>query len=82
MENKTQHWNRQHAVVTPKRVTPLCYQVAKLPAAPGERPLILAMTSKVSAQRLVASLAEQDPVGATRYRVTCFEHKYLPGLER
>jgi hypothetical protein len=82
MEDQTKHWDRQRAAVTPKRVTPLCYQVAKLPAAPGERPLILAMTSKVSAQRLLASLAELDPAGAARYRVTCFQHEYLPGLER
>ena len=55
------------------------YQVTKLASSPEERDLVIAMTSKSSAQRLIAAFAEAQ--GPDRYRVTCFEHPTLPGME-
>jgi hypothetical protein len=53
------------------------YQVTRLPRNPEERPLVLAITSKTSAQRLVAALAEQEgqPDG---YKITAFTHPEFP----
>jgi len=60
-------------------VTTTVYQITKLGEHPGEQPIIIAMTSKKSAKRIIAALADQGE--ADRYRVTVFEHPILPGLE-
>ena len=58
----------------------IVYQVTKLPASPGECPLVVAVTSKQSAQRLIAALADLGE--ADRYRVTSFLHPEFPFIER
>jgi hypothetical protein len=58
----------------------MVYQVTKLARTPEERDLIIAMTSKKSAQNLIARLAEQQ--GPDRYRVSRFQHAELPGMDR
>ena len=75
---KTDHWTRQFDQL-PKDLETRVYQVTKLASSPGERDLVIAMTSKSSAQRLIAAFAEEQ--GPDRYRVTCFEHPTLPGME-
>ena len=35
------------------------YQITKIGQRPNERPIVVAMTSKKSAQRIIAALAEQ-----------------------
>jgi hypothetical protein len=51
----------------------LVYQVTRLPHSPDEKPLVVAITSKESAQRLVAALAEEEGrLGG--YKVTAFTH--------
>ncbi len=52
------------------------YEIQKLPESPDERPLIIAQTSKKSAQRLIAALAEREAL--ERYRCITFEHPELP----
>jgi hypothetical protein len=42
--------------------------------------LVLAITSKQSAQRLVAALAEKEGL-LDGYKITVFNHPVLPGLE-
>jgi hypothetical protein len=59
---------------------PTVYQITKLARTPEERDLIIAMTSKQSMQKLIAKLSEQYL--GDKYRVTAFQHKNLPGLER
>lgn len=49
------------------------YQVTWLPRRPEEKPLVLAMTSKESAQRLVAALAEQEG-RIDACQITVFRH--------
>jgi hypothetical protein len=57
------------------------YKVVKLPQSLDERPTIIAMTSKQSAQHLIAALAELE--GPERYWVFAFQHPELPlGLIR
>ena len=58
------------------------YEVDKMP--PGAyRPLVVAITSKTSAQRLIAQLAEERGLqDQGRYRMFAFTHPTLPGLER
>jgi hypothetical protein len=73
------HWTRQFDQ-SPKDLETRVYQVTKLASSPEERDLVIAMTSKSSAQRLIAAFAESQ--GPDRYRVTCFEHPTLPGMER
>ena len=47
------------------------------------RPLVAAITSKTSAQRLMAQLAEERGLqDQGRYRMFAFTHPILPGLER
>ena len=75
---KTDHWARQFDQ-SPKHLETRVYQVTKLASSPSERDLVIALTSKTSAQRLIASLAEEG--GRDRYRVTAFQHDYLPGME-
>jgi hypothetical protein len=72
------HWTRQFDQ-SPKHLETRVYQVTKLAFSPGERDLVIAMTSKSSAQRLIATFAEEQ--GPDRYRVSCFEHPTLPGME-
>ena len=43
------------------------YQITKIDQAPNERPVVIAMTSKKSAQRIIAALAEQGEF--YRYRL-------------
>ena len=52
------------------------YQVTKLPDSPDEHEIVVAVTSKSSAARLIAGLADEGEAG--RYRVTAFEHPELP----
>jgi hypothetical protein len=77
-ESHLNHWTRQFDQ-SPKRLETV-FQITKLASSPGERDLIIGMTSKTSAQRLIAALAEQEN-GIERYRVSCFTHPLLPGLE-
>jgi hypothetical protein len=59
------------------------YEIDKIP--PGAyRPLVVAITSKTSAQRLMAQLAEERGLTQDqgRYRMFAFTHPTLPGLER
>jgi hypothetical protein len=57
------------------------YEIDKL--SPGYRPLVVAITSKTSAQRLMAQLAEERGLqDQGRYRMFAFTHPTLPGLER
>lgn len=53
------------------------YQVTRLPRNPEDRPLILAITSKTSAQRLIAALAEQEGQ-LDGYKITAFTHPEFP----
>ena len=55
------------------------YQLTRMARSNEERDLVVATGCKSSIQRLVAALAEQQ--GPERYRVSCFEHPVLPGLE-
>jgi hypothetical protein len=73
------HWTRQFDR-SAKDLETRVYQVTKLASSPEERDLVIAMTSKSSAQRLIAAFAEAQ--GPDQYRVTCFEHPTLPGIER
>lgn len=66
------HWLRQCDKARASKV----YQVIELPRAPEEQPVVIAMTSKSSAARLIAGLADEGEAG--RYRVTAFEHPELP----
>ena len=51
----------------------LVYQVTRLPHSPDEKPLVVAITSKESAQWLVAALAEEEG-RLDGYKVTAFTH--------
>jgi hypothetical protein len=72
------HWTRQFDQ-SPKHLETRVYQVTKLASSPEERDLVIAMTSKSSALRFIAAIAEAQ--GPDRYRMTCFEHPTLPGME-
>ena len=76
-ESHLNHWTRQFDQ-SPKRLETV-FQITKLASSPEERDLIIAMTSKSSAQRLIAAFAEIG--GPDRYRVSCFEHPLLPGFQ-
>jgi Iap family predicted aminopeptidase len=78
LEAHLDHWTRQFDQ-SPQHLETRVYQVTKLASSPEERDLVIAMTSKSSAQRLIAAFAEAQ--GPDRYRVTCFEHPTLPGME-
>ena len=58
------------------------YEIDKI--SPGNyRPLVITVTSKSSAQRLMAQLAEERGLkDQGRYRMFAFTHPTLPGLER
>jgi hypothetical protein len=58
----------------------MVYQVTWQPRNPNERALVLAITSKQSAQRLVAALAEQEG-RLDGCEVIAFKHPTLPGME-
>ena len=58
------------------------YQITKLADHPGEQPIIIAMTSKKSAQRIIAALAEQGELARGRYKVSRFSHPELPLIDR
>jgi hypothetical protein len=60
------------------------YEIDKTASASGAyRPLVVAITSKTSAQRLMAQLAEERGMqDQGRYRMFAFTHPTLPGLER
>ena len=58
------------------------YEIDRLPPD-AYRPLVVAITSKTSAQRLMAQLAEERGLqDQGRYRMFSFTHPTLPGLER
>jgi hypothetical protein len=68
---------RQKALV--KGTEEKIYQIEKM--EPGDhRPLVIAITSKTSAQRLIAALCEQHT--QAQYRVRVFLHPFIPGLEK
>jgi len=58
------------------------YEIEK--TSPGAyRPLVVAITSKTLAQRLMAQLAEERGLqDQGRYRMFAFKHPPLPDLER
>ena len=66
--NALDHWLRQCGKARLTKV----YQVVQLPRSPEDRLLVIAMTSKTSAQKLIAAFAESE--GPEGYRCTCFEH--------
>jgi hypothetical protein len=55
-------------------MTTTVYQITKLGEHPGDQPTIIAMTSKKSAKRIIAALAEQGELDRAEYRVTRFSH--------
>ena len=58
------------------------YEIDRLPPD-AYRPLVVAITSKTSAQRLMAQLAEERGLqDQGRYQMFSFTHPTLPGLER
>jgi hypothetical protein len=57
------------------------YQITKLSVSPDESPTVIAITSKSSAQRLIAALGEQGELNRAHYRVTRFSHSELPLME-
>jgi hypothetical protein len=58
------------------------YQITKLEQGPDERPIVVAMTSKESAQRIIAALAEQGELARVRYKLTRFSHPEWPLIGR
>jgi hypothetical protein len=78
--NSTQAMDEFHAkrILREERV----YEIDKT-ASGAYRPLVVAITSKTSAQRLMAQLAEERGLqDQGRYRMFAFTHPTLPGLER
>ena len=63
-------------------MTTTVYQITKLGRDPDERPTIIAMTSKKSAQRIVAALAEEGELARAEYRVSRFSHPEFSLIER
>jgi hypothetical protein len=58
------------------------YEIDKV-SPDAYRALVVAITSKQSAQRLMAQLAEERGLqDHDRYRMFAFTHPTLPGLER
>jgi len=43
---------------------------------------VVAMTSKESAQRMIAALAEQGELARAQYKLTRFSHPELPLIDR
>jgi len=43
---------------------------------------VIAMTSKESAQRIVAALAEQGELASAQYKLSRFNHPELPLIDR
>ena len=70
---------RQQSLMNVK-VEEKVYQVTRLPRDVQDREEIICFTSKASAQRLIAGLAEMQ--SEERYRVSYFTHPLLPGLGR
>jgi hypothetical protein len=58
------------------------YQITKIDQGPNERPIVIAMTSKESAQRIIAALAEQGELARAQYKLTRFSHPELPLIDR
>jgi hypothetical protein len=58
------------------------YQITKLADHPGEQPIIIATTSKKSAQRIIAALAEQGELARGKYKVSRFSHPEFSFVER
>jgi hypothetical protein len=58
------------------------YQITKISQGPNERPIVVAMTSKESAQRIIAALAEQGELARAQYKLTRFRHPELPLIDR
>ena len=71
-----EHWTRQAR--KPRNAVEKVYKIEKI--SPGNPiPLVVAFTSKVSAQRFISQMAEaQSP---DRYRVSVFTHPLLPGFQ-
>ena len=64
------------------RMSTTVYQITKIAQDPNERPIIIAMTSKKSAQRIIAALAEQGELARAQYRLTRFSHPELQLIDR
>jgi hypothetical protein len=60
----------------------IVYQITRLADRPGEQPIIIAMTSKKSAQRIIAALAEQGELERAKYKVSRFLHPEFGFVER
>jgi hypothetical protein len=76
------HWLRQSDDAQRRFMNDreLVYQVSQIPKSdPACRPEVVAMTSKTSAQRLVAALASKESPYV--YRISTFENPVIPGLE-
>jgi hypothetical protein len=58
------------------------YQISKIEQGPDQRPIAVAMTSKKSAQRIIAALAEQGELARAQYKLTRFRHPELPLIDR
>jgi hypothetical protein len=58
------------------------YQITKIEQGPDQRPIVVAMTSKKSAQRIIAALAEQGELARAQYKLTRFSHPELPLIDR
>ena len=58
------------------------YQITKIDQGPDERPIVIAMTSKESAQRIIAALAEQGELVRAQYKLTRFSYPELPPIDR
>ena len=58
------------------------YEITRIAQDPDERPIVIAMTSKKSAQRIIAALAEQGELARAQYKLTRFNHPELPLIDR
>lgn len=58
------------------------YQISTVPKAnPIERPTVIALTSKSSAQKIISQMASRGD-SPFLYKVSTFVNPSLPGLER
>jgi hypothetical protein len=57
------------------------YQISTVPKAhPEQRPTVIAMTSKASAQKIISQMASHGD-SQFMYKVSMFKNPSLPGLE-
>jgi hypothetical protein len=60
----------------------LLYQITRFPHSLDEPVTVVAVTSKQSAQRLIAGLTEQGKLDRAEYRVTRFSHPEFAFMDR